>query len=268
MGPKSEGSEMDLELTSKVILVTGGTDGLGRALCQSLVDEGASVAFCGRDAGRLAATEADLVARGGTVLGVQCDVTKPEDLERLATAVESRFGRLDGLVNNAGRAAAKRVEDTTDADWTEDLDLKLYAAIRLTRLVLPLLRSSDAGSIVNVLAISAKTPGASTSPTSIARAAGLALTKALSKELGPSGIRVNAVLIGLIESGQWERLAAAVDTPVAEILSSLETSNDIPLGRVGRAAEFGDLVSYLLSTRSSYVTGTAINLDGGLSPAS
>ena len=75
-------------------------------------------------------------------------------------------------------------------------------------------------------------------------------------------------MIGLIESGQWERLAAAVDTPVAEILSSLETSNDIPLGRVGRAAEFGDLVSYLLSTRSSYVTGTAINLDGGLSPAS
>jgi NAD(P)-dependent dehydrogenase (short-subunit alcohol dehydrogenase family) len=258
---------MDLELRDKVIVVTGGTDGLGRALCQTLVDEGASVAFCGRDAERLASTAADLETRGGTVLGVQCDVTKPEDLARLVTSVEDRFGRLDGLVNNAGRAAAKRVEDTTDDDWTEDLDLKLFAAIRLTRLVLPLLRASSAASIINVLAISGKAPGAGTSPTSVARAAGLALTKALSKELGPQGIRVNAVLIGLIESGQWERLAAAVDAPVTDILSSLETSNDIPLGRVGRSAEFADLGAYLLSARSSYVTGTAINLDGGLSPA-
>ena len=258
---------MELGLEDKVILVTGGSDGLGRALCQTLVDEGARVAFCGRDEERLEEVRASLAAGGGEVLSVRADVTNPADLVGLVDAVGQRFGRLDGLVNNAGRASASRVEDTTDEDWAADLDLKLMAAVRLTRLVLPLLRAQGAGSIVNVLAISAKTPGPSTSPTSVSRAAGMALTKALSKELGPSQIRVNAVLIGLIQSGQWRRLAEAAKVEVAEILTALESSNDIPLGRVGVASEFGDLVAFLLSERSSYVTGTAINLDGGLSAA-
>lgn len=258
---------MELGLGGKVILVTGGSDGLGLALCQTLVDEGAHVALCGRDEERLESARASLSAAGGEVLAVRSDVTDPADLDALVDAVGRRFGRLDGLVNNAGRASASRVEDTTDEDWTADLELKLMAAVRLTRLALPLLRVQGAGSIVNVLAISAKTPGASTSPTSVSRAAGMALTKALSKELGPSQIRVNAVLIGLIESGQWRRLADAANVEVDEIFATLESSNDIPLGRVGRASEFGDLVAYLLSERSSYVTGTAINLDGGLSAA-
>ncbi len=258
---------MDLGLTSKVVLVTGGSDGLGRALCSTLVAEGASLAFCGRNEDRLRRAESELVAEGGDVLAVRCDVTDLVQLEQMVASVSSRFGRLDGLVNNAGQASAKPVPDVTDEEWAADLDLKLHAAIRLSRLCLPLLEKSGSGSIVNVLAISGKTPGPSTAPTSISRAAGLALTKAMSKDLGPRGVRANAVLIGLIESGQWVRLAEASDANLDELYVNLAAGAGVPLGRVGRADEFGDLVAYLLSQRSSYVTGTGINLDGGMSPA-
>ena len=133
------------------------------------------------------------------------------------------------------------------------------------RFALPHLKVNG-GSVVSTLAVSAKAPGAGSTPTSVSRAAGMALTKALSKELGPDGIRVNAVLIGLIESGQWDRQAAAQGLAVDELYARLAAGSGIPLGRVGRADEFGDLVTYLLSPRASYVTGAAINLDGGLSP--
>ncbi len=149
-----------------------------------------------------------------------------------------------------------------DADWDEDLHLKLYAAVALRR---PAPTPGERG-LGPTLAISAKAPGPGTTPTSVSRAAGLALTKALSKELGPDGIRVNAVLIGLVESGQWDRQAAEQGLAVRELYERLAAGSGIPLGRVGRAEEFGDLVTYLLSPRASYVTGTAVNLDGGLSP--
>jgi NAD(P)-dependent dehydrogenase (short-subunit alcohol dehydrogenase family) len=271
---------VDLELNGKVVLVTGGSDGLGRALCRSLVDEGARVALCARDGDRLddAVTElrtraearAEACARDGQhppaggVLGVVADVTSPRDLAAFVEAVVDTFGpRIDGLVNNAGRSAAKRIADTDDLDWDADLQLKLYAAVRLTRLVLPHM-ARPGGSIVNVLAIAAKSPGAGSGPSSVSRAAGMALTKALSKELGPDGIRANAVLIGLIESGQWERVAGARGMTTDDLYRRMASDAGVPLGRVGRAAEFADTVSYLLSPRASYVTGTALNLDGGL----
>jgi NAD(P)-dependent dehydrogenase (short-subunit alcohol dehydrogenase family) len=255
---------VDLELAGKVIVVTGGSDGLGRALCHTLVHEGARVALCGRDQTRLDATVASLEAAGGDVLGVRADVSVADDLTRFIDAVLGRWSRLDGLVNNAGHGAAKPMAEVSDEEWDADLHLKLYAATRLVRLTLPHLRRNG-GAIINVLAISAKTPGATSGPSSVSRAAGMALTKALSKELGPDGIRVNAVLIGLIESGQSARRAQAAGVGIDELHASMASNGAIPLGRVGRAEEFADLASYLLSARSSYVTGTAVNLDGGVS---
>jgi NAD(P)-dependent dehydrogenase (short-subunit alcohol dehydrogenase family) len=150
--------------------------------------------------------------------------------------------------------------------WEDDLQLKLHAAVRLTRLALPHLRAAGGGSVVNTLAIAAKAPGAGSMPSSVSRAAGLALTKGLSKELGPDNIRVNAVLVGLVESGQWVRQSAGLGVPVEEFYTSLAANSDIPLGRVGLAEEFADLVVFLLSARAAYITGTGINFDGGLSP--
>ena len=139
------------------------------------------------------------------------------------------------------------------------------AAVRLTRLALPHLRASR-GAVLFTLAMAAKAPGARSEPSSVTRAAGMALMKALSKELAPDGIRVNAVLIGLLESGQWVRGAAASGQSEGEFYERLAKDSGIPLGRIGRAEEVADLGCFLLSARASYLTGAAVNLDGGLSP--
>jgi NAD(P)-dependent dehydrogenase (short-subunit alcohol dehydrogenase family) len=257
---------MDLELTRKVVLITGGSDGLGLALAHRLVQEGASVAICGRDRTRLAAAEAGLVDQGGDVLALPADAEQAADIERFVDGAVARWGRIDGVVHNAGRSAAGPLESTDDAVWEGDLQLKLMGAVRLTRRALPHLRQSR-GAALFTLAASAKAPGGGSEPSSVSRAAGMALMKALSKELGPDGIRVNAVLIGLIESGQWVRIAAKSGLELSAFYERMAADSGIPLGRVGRAEEFADLACFLLSARAAYLTGTAINLDGGLSPA-
>ncbi len=257
---------MELELAGKVVLVTGGSDGLGLALATQLVAEGASVAICGRDEARLAAAEASLRAAGGDVLAQRADVSVPHELASFAEASVSRWGRIDGVVHNAGRASAGAIESIDDTTWESDVALKLMAAVRLTRLALPHLRAAK-GAVLFTLALAAKAPGAASEPSSVTRAAGMALMKALSKELAPDGVRVNAVLIGLIESGQWVRGAASSGVALEEFYARFARDAGIPLGRFGRAEEFADLGCFLLSARASYLTGAAINLDGGLSPA-
>ncbi|HET9451072.1 MAG TPA: SDR family oxidoreductase [Aggregicoccus sp.] len=258
---------MDLQLRDKVVLVTGGSDGLGAAAVLRLAQEGARVAFCGRSAEKLERTRAAVAAAGGEALAVRADVTQAAECERFVAEALRAYGRIDALVNNAGTAAGRAFESIDDAAWAADLELKLMAAVRLGRGVLPHLRAAGGGSILNVLAISAKAPGARSAPSSVSRAAGLALTKALSKELGPDGVRVNAVLIGLVESGQWRRRAEASGQPPEAVYAQLARDHAIPLGRVGRSEEFADLVAFLVSPRAAYLSGTAINLDGGLSSA-
>ena len=256
---------MDLELGGKVVLVTGGSEGLGAAVARRLIREGAKVALCARGAERLEATAAALRAEGGDVLTVQADVSRAWEVEHFVDAAHARFGRIDALVNNAGAAAARPFASVSDAEWEADLQLKVFAAIRASRQALPFLKESGSASIVNVLAIAAKTPGANSTPSSVSRAAGLALTKALSKELGPHAIRVNAVLVGIIESGQWARRAKEVGKPVESFQQEMARHAGIPLGRVGKAEEFADTVAFLLSPRGGYISGAAINVDGGLS---
>jgi NAD(P)-dependent dehydrogenase (short-subunit alcohol dehydrogenase family) len=257
---------MDLEFTGKTVLITGGTDGLGLALATQLAAEGAAVAVCGRDEDRLRAAEAAVKTSGGDVLAQRADVTRARDLEAFVEAAMARWGRIDAIVHNAGRASGGSIETIDDGTWESDIQLKLMAAVRLTRLALPALRASH-GAVLFTLAVAAKAPGGSSEPSSVTRAAGMALMKALSKELAPDGIRVNAVLIGLVESGQWTRVAERSGLDLPEFYQRFAADAGIPLGRFGRAAEFADLGCYLLSARASYVTGTAINLDGGSSPA-
>jgi NAD(P)-dependent dehydrogenase (short-subunit alcohol dehydrogenase family) len=194
-------------------------------------------------------------------------VSRAEDIERCLEAVRSRFGPISLLVNNAGTSAAGSFETVTDAAWQADLDLKLMAAVRTIRLVLPDMRAAGGGRIVNITNIGAKQPGAKSVPTSVSRAAGIALTKALSKELAADNICVNTVCIGLIKSAQIERRVRtlASDGDVEQGYARLGSS--VPLGRVGEASEVAALIAFLMSSRGGYITGTAINVDGGTSGA-
>ena len=256
---------MDLGLNGKVVIVTGSSDGLGASAARTLAKEGASVVICARNLQKLQAVTMDISAAGGSIMAVQTDVTNAQHLENLVAQTLGRFGRIDALVNNAGRAAAQAFEQISDAAWDDDLALKFHAQIRLSKLVIPHLRAVGGGSILNILAVGGKTPAAASMPSSVSRAAGMALTKAMSKDLGTDNIRVNAVLIGLVESDQWVRRSQSTGVPVAAIYANLPRENGIPLGRVGQGDEFADLVAFLVSSRAAFISGCAINFDGGMS---
>jgi 3-oxoacyl-[acyl-carrier protein] reductase len=259
---------MDLGLAGKVAVITGGSEGIGRAAARSLGQEGARVVICARREDVLAQAVDELSAEtGAVILPVAADVERAEDVERVIAAAVDRFGRLDILVNNAGRSAAGPFTSVSDQAWQADLDLKLFAAIRACRLAFPHMQAAGGGSIINILNIGAKQPGAASVPTSVSRAAGLALTKALSKEFAPDNVRVNAVLIGLIKSAQHERTwnRTGAQQPIEEFYAGMAQRAGVPLGRVGEAREVGDLITFLASTPAAYITGVAINTDGGTS---
>ncbi|MEI7445206.1 MAG: SDR family oxidoreductase [Burkholderiales bacterium] len=254
---------MDLGLAGKVAIVTGATQGIGRATAFRLAQEGASVALCGRDAGRLEQTLAELRAAGARAIGVQADVAAAADCERLVAETVAAFGGVDILVNNAGTAQVGAFESVTDETWQADLDLKLFAAIRLCRRVIPSMRARGGGRIVNVTNIGAKQPSAKSMPTTVSRAAGQAMTKALSRELAPDGILVNTVCIGLVRAGQHEARARARGVETEALYA--EMGRGVPLGRVGEADEAADVIAFLVSARASFVTGSSVNIDGGAS---
>jgi 3-oxoacyl-[acyl-carrier protein] reductase len=254
---------MDLGLKGRVAIVTGGTQGIGRATVLRLAAEGAKVAFVARGRERLDALASELQAGGTPGLAIQADVREAADCARIVRETAVAFGGVDILVNNAGTSQTGPFESATDAVWQGDLDLKVFAAIRLIREVLPSMTARGGGRIVNVTSIGAKAPGAKSMPTTVSRAAGLAMTKALSKEYGPHGILVNAVCIGLVRAGQHEARAARLGVDVESVYQDMARS--VPLGRVGRADEAANVIAFLASDAASFVTGTSINIDGGAS---
>jgi NAD(P)-dependent dehydrogenase (short-subunit alcohol dehydrogenase family) len=256
---------MEISLKGRAAIVTGGSKGLGYAIAHRYSQCGADVIIAARSETPLQTALASLAEQaGGRIHAVTCDVSTTEGVKRLHDAAMEAFGRVDIIVNNAGTSAARSFTEVTDADWQDDLDLKLYAAIRLTRLAWPQMKRRQWGRVINVLNIGAKAPGAKSVPTSVSRAAGMALTKALSAEGAPDNILVNALLVGKIESDQWVRRADARGVALQTVLQEMATG--IPLGRVGRADEFAAVACFMASDWASYVTGTAINVDGGASP--
>ena len=254
---------MEFGLKGKVAVVTGGTEGIGRATALRLAQEGAKVAICARRQEMLDKTAAEIRKTGADVLAVAADMSKAADVERFMKAVVERFGRIDILVNNAGTSMRGKFLELQDKAWSDDIELKVFGAIRCTRLAVPHMKKNGGGSILNITISSAKQPGAESYPTSVSRAAGLAITKALSKEFAADNIRVNTVCIGKIKSGQHERRYTRKRKKAEDYYR--EASKDIPLGSVGEADEVANVITFLVSDAASYVTGTSVNLDGGIS---
>jgi NAD(P)-dependent dehydrogenase (short-subunit alcohol dehydrogenase family) len=194
---------------------------------------------------------------------VPADVSKTADIERFMSAIIKRFGRIDVLVNNAGTSQRGKFLEVDDDMWKSDIELKVFGAIRCSRLAIPHMKKQGGGRIINITISSAKQPGAESMPTSVSRAAGLAITKALSKEYAADNILVNTVCIGLIKSGQHERRFKKSGQKAEDYYAQMAPR--IPLGRVGEAEEVANVIAFLASGAASYVTGSSINLDGGIS---
>lgn len=256
---------MEISLDGRTALITGGSKGLGLAMATRFAESGADVAILARNPDALAAAKQAVAAVAkGRVAAVPCDVAKAGEIGRAYEAVMAEFGKVDILVNNAGSSQRAKFEDVTDEMWQADLDLKLFAAIRLTRLVFPQMKQRRWGRVLNVLNIGAKAPPAASAPTSVTRAAGMALTKVLAGEGAPHNVLVNALLVGVIVSDQWVRRAEATNVPLDEFIRT--SGAGVPLGRMGEAQEFANVACFLASDAAAYVTGTALNVDGGRSP--
>ncbi|SER59550.1 SDR family NAD(P)-dependent oxidoreductase [Psychrobacillus sp. OK032] len=256
---------MELGLKGKVAVITGSSKGIGLYTALQLVKEGASVTICAR--GKEQLEEAALFIKNETgkeVLTVSADITNEQECIKIIQQTIGHYGRLDILVNNAGSSSANPFESVDTDLWQTDLDLKLFGAIHTSKAAIPYMRKEGGGAIVNVTAVLAKTPPASSLPTTVSRAAGMALTKAMSNDLGKDNIRVNTVCIGLIRSDQIEKRWLK-ETPELswEEYSKNIIGPSIPLGRIGETTEAANVITFLVSDAASYVTGTAVNIDGG-----
>jgi 3-oxoacyl-[acyl-carrier protein] reductase len=258
---------MDLKLNGKRALITGGSKGIGLATALALAAEGASVTLVARTAEPLQEAARLIWARTGKdALIIQADVSSEDEARRAVQLSVEKFGGIDILINNAGTSFAKPFEDVSAEAWDADLNLKLMGAVHFSRAAVPYMKEAGGGAIVNITAIKGKAPSASSLPTSVSRAAGLALTKAMSKDLAPHNIRVNAVCIGLIRSAQIEAKWKQSFPSLTWEEYSADPVHGIPLGRIGEAREAANVITFLASGAASYVTGTAVNIDGGSAP--
>jgi NAD(P)-dependent dehydrogenase (short-subunit alcohol dehydrogenase family) len=260
---------MDLGLQGKVAVVTGGSSGIGLATARLFLAEGAAVAICGRDQARLAAARTALTgnAAQNSLLPVQCDVLDKDAVDRFAAAVERWTGRCDILVNNAGQARMSTFADTTDEAWREELELKFFSQIHPIRAFKPLLEKSDAAAILAVNSLLAYQPEPYMVATAAARAGAQSLLKSLAREFAPR-IRVNSVMLGLIDSGQWERRFAARQDPTqtrAAWFAEVARSRHIPMERLGEPDEVARAVAFLCSPAAGFITGAQLEISGGVS---
>ena len=257
---------LELGLEGKVAIVTGASEGLGRATAEKLARCGAKVGMAARRPDVLeAAAQAIQKATSGEVLALPTDVTKADQVERFVGAVIGRWGGVDVLLNNAGTSSAAGFEGVDEATWQYDWDSKVMGAIRFCRLVIPSMKARGGGAIVNVTTTGGKSPNPRSLPTSVTRAAGINLTKSMAHEYAADQIRVNTICMGVVKSAQWTRRFKGGDLDA--YYADMAKTRRVPLGRLGEAEEFADLVAFLVSARARFITGASINFDGGASAA-
>jgi NAD(P)-dependent dehydrogenase (short-subunit alcohol dehydrogenase family) len=258
---------MSYTMQGRNALITGGSLGIGLAIAETFARAGANIAIAARRPDVLEAARAKVAAAGKTkVIAVAGDIGKAADCERVYRAAEAGLGQVDVLVNNAGTSQRGPFERISDELWQHDIDLKLFAAIRLARLALPGMKARRWGRIINILNTGAKAPPAEGAPTAVTRAAGMALTKVLAGEGARHNVLVNGLLVGRIESDQWVRRHSSEKSNKSLEEYYADMGKGLPMGRLGTAQEFANAALFLASDAGSYITGTAINVDGGLCP--
>jgi 3-oxoacyl-[acyl-carrier protein] reductase len=253
---------VDLELTGKVALITGSSRGLGLAAARALGREGCCVALSARGADDLDQASRAVADLGAAeVLAVQADVSTPDGAEAVVARTMERFGTVDILVNNVGKAGGGDIVSTSDADWQSAIDQTLFPAIRMSRLVVPHMRLTGGGVIVMIASIWGRESGGRMTYNAV-KAAEISLAKAMAQQLAPDRIRVNSVAPGsiLFEGGSWWARQQTDPAGIADFVA-----REIPFGRFGRPEEIGDVVAFLASPRASWITGACIPVDGGQS---
>ena len=257
---------MELTLKGKSALVTAASQGLGLACARRLAEAGSAVAISGRRAEILERARLDLETSGGRpVVAQTADLTRGADLERLVAVVQERLGGLDILIVNSGHIPYGGLEDFTDGQWYEAFDLLLLSAVRLARLVVPIMRERGGGDIVFIGASTIRTPAPHLLLSTVMRLGVAGLAKTMARDLAGQNIRVNLVSPGLFDTGRVARqiddLAAKEGRPRDEVIA--EFADKVPMGRIGAAEELAELVAFIVSRRSAYMTGAAVSIDGG-----
>jgi 3-oxoacyl-[acyl-carrier protein] reductase len=259
---------MDLGLEGRVAIVTGGSRGIGWACAASLLEEGAKVALVSRDAARLEAAR-DALAEAGTVIAVPTELRDDAAVRAMVDRTLAELGRIDILINAAATVTPTAFLDLTEERWLDLFEQKLIGYARCLRHVIPVMRAQRSGAIVNLSGLAARQPHATTIPVGLNNAAALNLTKSLANELAKDNIRVNAVIPHIIDTDRQDETmrewAAITGQTEAEVRA--ERVAKIPLGRMGRVEEVGGIVAFLASDRTSFVTGAAWHVDGGVSVA-
>jgi len=258
---------VNINLGGRNALITGGSLGIGLAIAKRFAKSGGNVAIVARRQEVLDQALNEITAETDTnVIAISADISTADGCAHAFKTAEDGLGQIDILVNNAGTSTKGPFESISDEVWQNDLYLKMFATIRLCRLALPGMKQRRWGRVINVLNIGAKAPPAEGAPTAISRAAGLALTKALANEYAPANVLINSLHVGRIRSDQWVQRHAKQggDQSLEDFYA--EMGKSIPIGRPGRAEEFANMACILASDEGGYVTGAAINVDGGLSP--
>lgn len=252
---------MDLQLTGKVAIITGGSRGLGLASATALAAEGCRVAVCARGEAALMDAAATLRAAAGAddrVLPIVADVSTAAGVEDVVRQTVETFGRLDILVNNVGLAQGTTIVDTSDEVWQQAFDQTLFPAIRMSRLAVPHMRRQGAGAIVMIASIWGRESGGRMTYNAV-KAAEISLAKSMAQQLARENIRVNSVAPGSISfpGGSWHKRQQADPAGMADFVM-----RELPFGRFGRADEVGNVVAFLCSPAASWISGASVPVDG------